>query len=56
VKSPILSFENISYKYSDGTLALKDITLSIHHGKKIALIGNNGAGKSTLFLLLNGII
>ncbi|MBZ5749985.1 MULTISPECIES: energy-coupling factor ABC transporter ATP-binding protein [Metabacillus] len=56
MKLPILSFENISYKYSDGTLALKDITLSIHHGKKIALIGNNGAGKSTLFLLLNGII
>ncbi|RBW67874.1 energy-coupling factor ABC transporter ATP-binding protein [Bacillus taeanensis] len=56
MKSPILSFEHLSYKYADGTVALKDINLSINHGKKIALIGNNGAGKSTMFLLLNGII
>ncbi|MTI81140.1 MAG: ATP-binding cassette domain-containing protein [Firmicutes bacterium] len=56
MKSPIISFENITYKYEDGTIALKDIILSIEHGKKIALIGNNGAGKSTLFLLLNGIL
>jgi cobalt/nickel transport system ATP-binding protein len=56
VGSPILSFENVTYKYPDGTIALKDISFSIEHGKKIALIGNNGAGKSTLFLLLNGIL
>ncbi|TWI59005.1 energy-coupling factor ABC transporter ATP-binding protein [Halalkalibacter nanhaiisediminis] len=53
---PILTFEKVSYKYSDGTVALKDITLNIEKGKKIALLGNNGAGKSTLFLLFNGIL
>lgn len=56
MKTPIFSFEDVTYKYADGTVALKDITFSIDRGKKIALIGNNGAGKSTLFLLLNGII
>lgn len=56
MNTPILTFEKVSYKYSDGTVALKDITLSIEKGKKIALLGNNGAGKSTLFLLFNGIL
>ncbi|EIT83847.1 cobalt import ATP-binding protein cbiO 7 [Fictibacillus macauensis ZFHKF-1] len=52
----IVSFENVSYVYSDGTVALNDLSFSFEYGKKIALIGNNGAGKSTLFLLLNGIL
>lgn len=56
MNSPIFSFEHVSYNYTDGTMALKNINLSIEYGKKIALVGNNGAGKSTLFLLLNGII
>ena len=56
MNSPIFSFEHVSYKYTDGTMALKNINLSIEYGKKIAIVGNNGAGKSTLFLLLNGII
>ncbi|MCQ6274255.1 ATP-binding cassette domain-containing protein [Bacillus sp. V3B] len=53
---PILSLEKVSYQYSDKTIALKDITLNIELGKKVALLGNNGAGKSTLFLLLNAVI
>ncbi len=56
MKPPIFTFEHITYEYPDGTIALKDISLSIERGKKIALIGNNGAGKSTFFLLFNGII
>ncbi len=56
MQTPILSLENVSYQYTDGTLALKDITWNIELGKKIALLGNNGAGKSTLFLLLNAIV
>src|SRR5437016_9370400 len=32
--------------------ALKDVTLHIPRGKKIALVGENGAGKTTLIKLL----
>jgi ABC-2 type transport system ATP-binding protein len=35
--------------------ALRDITISLRHGDRVALIGHNGAGKSTLLRLLSGI-
>ncbi|OXM66387.1 MULTISPECIES: ABC transporter ATP-binding protein [Amycolatopsis] len=35
--------------------ALRDITLSLTEGDRVALVGHNGAGKSTLLRLLSGI-
>ncbi|MGH3628129.1 MAG: ABC transporter ATP-binding protein, partial [Sciscionella sp.] len=35
--------------------ALRDITLSLSEGDRLALVGHNGAGKSTLLRLLSGI-
>ncbi len=35
---------------------IKDFSLDIHKGEKIALIGDNGAGKSTILKLIAGII
>ena len=52
----ILKLENGDCFYPDGTHALKNVTLEIQRGKKIAVLGANGAGKSTLFLALNGIL
>jgi len=35
--------------------ALHDITLSLHEGDRVGLVGHNGAGKSTLLRMLAGI-
>lgn len=40
----------------DGTVhALKDITLDVNDGDRLAIIGHNGAGKTTMLKLMNGI-
>jgi len=49
------SFDHVSFRYIDGTEALKDISLSIPKGKKVAILGENGSGKSTFFKLLIGL-
>jgi len=35
--------------------ALRDVSCSIYHGERVALIGHNGAGKSTFLRLVSGI-
>ena len=52
----VLETKDISYKYPDGTLALKDVNFHASKGEIVALLGPNGAGKSTLFLHFNGIL
>ncbi|MGG4264910.1 energy-coupling factor ABC transporter ATP-binding protein [Peribacillus simplex] len=52
----IFNIEGLTHQFADGTFAIKDLSLTVQQGKKIALLGNNGAGKSTLFLHLNGLL
>ena len=51
-----IQIRGLSFSYSDGNQALRDIDLCIAAGEKVALVGPNGAGKSTLLLHLNGIL
>lgn len=44
------------FKYYGEVLAVEDVTLTIHKGETLGLIGHNGAGKSTLFKMMLGLI
>jgi len=49
----ILEFRNVSFRYTqEGRDVLRDITLTVKAGEKIALVGHNGAGKTTLVKLI----
>ena len=50
----LLRFEQVSKRFG-GTQAVDDVTLDVHAGEVLALLGENGAGKSTLIKLLAGI-
>ncbi len=55
-KGPKITFEgkDISYKFKNGKLGLRNVNLAEESGRLIALMGASGAGKSTLLHVLNG--
>lgn len=55
MKEILLQAENLCYSYEQGEEVLKEISLTVKKGEKIAVLGSNGAGKSTCFLNLNGV-
>jgi len=49
-----VEFHNVSFAYSEGAPVLKNITLAIPQGAKVAIVGPSGGGKSTLIKLILG--
>lgn len=55
-----IEVRNLKYIYNPGmpgeTLALDDVSLDIHDGEILGIIGHTGSGKSTLLQHLNGLL
>lgn len=49
-------FEHVTFGYDPAKPVLRDVSLNINHGEKIAFIGYNGMGKTTLLKLLAGVL
>ncbi len=52
----ILKASNIDFSYPNGKHALQDISLDVHKGEMMSIVGRNGAGKSTFSKLICGFV
>ncbi|SHG37296.1 NitT/TauT family transport system ATP-binding protein [Kaistia soli DSM 19436] len=52
---PIVQLEHVSKTFSNGTVALKDMTLTIGEGEFVSLLGPSGCGKSTALRIIAGL-
>ena len=52
----MIDIKNLTYTYANNTTALKDVSLTIHKGELITILGQNGSGKTTLVKHLNGLL
>ena len=53
--SPLVTLENVNFAYN-GSPVIEDVSLAIHPGDFIAMIGPNGGGKTTLIKLILGLL
>ncbi|WP_018759549.1 ATP-binding cassette domain-containing protein [Paenibacillus terrigena] len=59
MSNPMILMEGVHFFYrgaDNNTPILQDISLSIHPGEWVSIIGANGSGKSTLVKLFNGLL
>ncbi len=51
----LVSLRGISKRFSNGTLALQDMSLDIAEGQFVSLLGPSGCGKSTVLRIIAGL-
>ncbi|WP_214851639.1 energy-coupling factor ABC transporter ATP-binding protein [Exiguobacterium sp. s193] len=53
----LIELDHVTYRYPEQEqAALQDVSLTIHSGEWVAIVGHNGSGKSTLTKLFNGLL
>ncbi len=52
----MISVNNVSKVYEDGTVALKNVSFEVREGESCSIIGPSGCGKSTLLLIMAGLL
>lgn len=52
----LIEFRDVSKRYEDGTLAVKELSLTVEKGEIFVLIGPSGCGKTTTMKMVNRLI
>ncbi|MEN9221601.1 MAG: ABC transporter ATP-binding protein [Thermostichus sp. BF3_bins_97] len=53
--APVITLSHVSKVYSNGTVALQDMNMTIQEGQFVSLVGPSGCGKSTVLRLVAGL-
>jgi energy-coupling factor transport system ATP-binding protein len=52
----LLELRNVSFAYHHGTPVVRNVSLELERGSRLAVIGENGSGKTTLAHLMCGLL
>lgn len=53
---PLLAIQNLQVVYGGSIEAVRDVSLEVHAGNIVALLGSNGAGKSTVLKAISAVL
>jgi zinc transport system ATP-binding protein len=56
LKNAVVELEKASVSYSNGFQALVEVTLQVHEGDFLGLVGPNGSGKTTMISMILGLV
>ena len=51
-EEPIIKLENVTKTFGSGGLGLSEVTINVHKGEFVFIVGPTGSGKTTFFRLL----
>jgi NitT/TauT family transport system ATP-binding protein len=55
MQNAVLTFDHVSKRFADGTVALAGINLTVASGEFVGVVGPSGCGKSTLLRIASGL-